>query len=57
MTTLLVDPAKDAYDQLIYLGYPRNRARKAILKAVAAIRQDNPPTFEQLFRAAMIALR
>lgn len=57
MKTVLIDPAKDALEQLVYLGYPRNRARKAIRKAVAAIRQDDPPTFEQLFRAAMVALR
>jgi hypothetical protein len=57
MTTRLVDPAKDAYEWLIYLGYPNNRARKAILKAVAAINEDTPPTFEKLFRAAMVALR
>lgn len=55
--TCLVDPAKDAYEQLIYLGYPRKQVRKAILKAVAAINEDIPPTFEKLFRAAIVELR
>jgi Holliday junction resolvasome RuvABC DNA-binding subunit len=52
------EPAKDAFERLVYLGYPQKRASKAVGKAVTAIiREGKSETFENIFRAAMIALR
>jgi hypothetical protein len=56
--TIQDQPTKDAFERLINLGYPQKRASKAVGKAVTAIiREGKPETFENIFRAAMIALR
>ena len=57
METKFSSEAKDALSRLIYLGYPRNRARRAVIKALKSIPEDTALNFEKIFRAAMIALR
>ena len=50
--------AKDALKSLILLGYPRNKARKAVATAIEMLPNEAAQhDFEKVFRAAMYALR